>query len=139
MPNKNLETYILRELYSHEIFMRKSYAEQLKLLPPGIIKEALERIHKDEIRHCESFKKLLKELDHNWDGKTREIKHRSWNKENIKEMLEFDQRMEEELEGSYMENLNKLELEKEINEDIVKIMKETHAHSEVLKILLAEM
>ena len=139
MASLEVTKYALRDLYGHELLMRDSYAEQLKQMQPGKARDLLQRIHGDEIRHCIVFEELLKKVDPEWSPPA-PVKPRTWNMPGqLKECLEWDQHMEEKLEGVYMENLASADITGDAKESIEEVMRETHAHGELLKALLTEM
>ena len=142
MASKTLTVYVLKELYAHEVFMRDAYKKQLETIPPGEVGKTIERIYEDEIRHCNDFEKLLKHLDSRWEPHAAKAHPRDWNcavKEELKEALEFDWHMETDLEENYIEHLSKTEIMENAVEEMKKILQETHAHSEIIKLLLSEL
>ena len=139
MANLEITKYALRDLYNHELLMRDSYAEQLKQMQPGKARDLIQRIHSDEIKHCDIFEGLMRKADPSWVPLA-PVKPRSWNFENgSKEAITWDQQMEEKLECVYMEQLSSADLTEEVKQAIDEVMRETHAHSELLKVLLSEM
>ncbi|MFC2175306.1 ferritin family protein [archaeon] len=139
MASMEVTKYALRDLYRHEVMMLESYTAQLAEMPPGKAKDLIQRIHGDEIKHCEVFKKLLQQFDPGLKP-SGPVKPRSWNfDKELREAIEWDQQMEEKLEGVYIEQLGNADLTDEVKEAIEEVMRETHAHSELLKVLLLDM
>jgi len=141
MASLHVTEYVLKELYGHEVLMLEAYTEQLKQIPLGNVRDTIQRIHDDEVRHCAAFERLMGELGMVYDARGK-VRPRAWNCGNpseLKEALEWDQHMEEKLEGVYMEQLGKADITEGAKETINEVMRETHAHSELLKALLSEM
>ncbi len=141
MANLEVTKYALKEICDHEVFMRDTYIKQLKTNPPENAGQLLDRILSDEIIHCKLFETLLKKINYMWTPQSH-IKSRMWDcstSEGLREAIEYDIHMETKLESDYMEHLSSADISDDAKKTIEQVMRDTHAHAELLRTLLQDM